>query len=115
MKPMMGKTMLCPFSQLLETGYYRFHAYCGVGGLAKEVKEELHILAIHADDPGTGQFRKFIQLAKKNYKSIYVWEVWNSTLERTLMRYEFHQVDRTETYKDGTTETNEGYHWEKTS
>jgi hypothetical protein len=76
---------------MLGTGYCNFEADCGCCGLAKETDEgkTLQLLAVVATLPGTGQFRKFVELAKKNYTTICVWEIWNEDLTAALVRYGF--------------------------
>lgn len=95
MKAMMGKTSPDPMGELLGTGYQRFQAHCGINGLAKDDAEHLEVLAVDANKPGTGQFRKFIELAKKNYRCVTIWEVWNDDLRNALSRYGFEPCQKT--------------------
>ena len=85
-------------SELLGTGFRRFYSSTGINGLAKMIGEDrLDILAVDATNPGTGQFRVFIEQAKKEFATIYLWEVWNPILAETLQRYGFQactQVDK---------------------
>lgn len=81
-----------PVAQQLGTGYQRFVSEAGVHGLCKVVDDrELHILAISAIRPGTGQFRKFMTLVKAEDKirAVIFWEVWNTPFAKTLGRYGF--------------------------
>lgn len=75
--------------KILGTGYNRFSTDHGIKGLAKVNHTRLDLLAIVASRPGTGQFRDFIEDAKKHFDEIVVWEVWNKNLEATLLRYGF--------------------------
>lgn len=77
-------------SEMLGTGYLRFYSTTGVHGLAKIVGvAELHVLAVQAVTPGTGQFRKFIDLCKAEFQTVYVWELWTDELGPVLTRYGF--------------------------
>lgn len=79
-----------PVADMLGTGYQRFISDSGVHGLCKVVDgTELHILAVSAIRPGTGQFRKFMALCRAELGALYFWEVWNTSLAKTLARYEF--------------------------
>lgn len=92
MKAMMGKIFPDWTSEILGTGFVRFEARCGVMGLAREDGESLHVLAIESTTPGKGQFRKFVELSKKNYSNVYIWEVWNEWLRPVLRKYGFNEV-----------------------
>lgn len=107
MKPMMGKTRSDPFADLLGTGFAQFQSHCGVGGLARERNGCLELLAVHSRHPGKGEFRKFIGVAKKNYRGILVLSIWNPDLEQMLRRYGFTPFTRTES--DG--EQMDGMEW----
>jgi len=81
-------------SQMLGTGYLRFYSEAGVHGLAKIVGlTELHVLAVSSVTPGTGQFRRFLALCKADCQAVYVWEVWNEELAKTLGRHGFVACD----------------------
>lgn len=74
----------------LGTGYQRFVSDAGVHGLCKVVDgTEVHILAVSAIRPGTGQFRRFMVLCKAELKALYFWELWNTRLAETLARHGF--------------------------
>lgn len=92
----LGETRPDPIGEMLaemfkteNTGFIQFQNSFGISGLAKEVDGTLEILAVEASEPGTGQFRKFINLAKNTYPRILILEVWNKTLDKTLERYGF--------------------------
>jgi hypothetical protein len=76
-------------ADMLGTGYSKFAHSSGIEGLCKSNGDRLDILALHADVPGTGQFRVFIGEAKKTYRTICIWEIWNTWLEPVLDRYGF--------------------------
>lgn len=74
----------------LGTGYMRFWSKAGVHGLAKMVGvADLHLLAVSATAPGTGQFRDFIGRCKAEAQNIYIWELWSEELVPILARYGF--------------------------
>lgn len=89
MKPIIGQNYPDPIGQLLGTGYMRFQSPTGICGLAKDDGERLDILAVDTLTPGKGQFRHFINEAKKQYSTICIWEIWNPWLEPVLLRYGF--------------------------
>jgi glucan biosynthesis protein len=77
-------------SEMLGTGYHRFVSEAGVHGLAKIVGvSDLHILAVSAMNPGSGQFRDFIVRCKAEAQTIWVWEIWAEELVPVLGRYGF--------------------------
>lgn len=76
-------------SMILGTGYSRFESATGVRGLAKVHGCRLDLLVVDACQPGTGQFRAFVDTAKREFETIYLWEVWNATLGLILQRYGF--------------------------
>lgn len=50
-----------PVGVILQTGYFRFETPLGVGGLARiGDDDELDVLAVHSEQEGIGQFRRFI-------------------------------------------------------
>lgn len=84
--PVIGK--LRPYRDL-DTGFDQFDWDGGIHGLAKVENAQLHLLSIHADKPGTGQFRHFMNECKAAYKSVRVWSVWSAHLRIILRRYGF--------------------------
>lgn len=92
---------------ILQTGFQEFETpMCGVGGLAKEYDRTIEILAVHASQPGTGQFRHFIDELKDSFDTIFILEVWNPDLQKTLKRYGFTRMTREEP-----DETITGFRW----
>lgn len=91
---------------ILKTGFLEFESMAGVGGLAKEYDRTIEILAVHASNPGTGQFRAFIEELKGSFETIFIWEVWNPDLKKTLKRYGFNKTKREEP-----DETITGFKW----
>lgn len=87
--PVIGETRPYGTAELHLTGFEQFEWSGGVGGLAKVQKDELHLLAIHADKPNTGQFRVFMRECKEAYPFIRVWSVWSANLRVILVRYGF--------------------------
>ena len=90
--PILGQMQADPVSDILGTGYSRFSAACGIDGLAKTDGIVLDILAVESRNPGRGQFRNFIAVAKLAYAEIRVWECWNPLLAQALERYGFQPV-----------------------
>lgn len=87
----LGELMPDQISIMLGTGYFRFEAQ-GIHGLVKVDNCRLDILAVSATQPGTGQFRRFMDNMKNLYTQIYVWEVWNDNLAAALGRYGFEPI-----------------------
>ncbi len=85
----LGEILPDPAGMMLQTGFNRFVSPVGVHGLAKHAGNRLDLLAVMADKPGKGSFRKFINRAKEKYETIYIWDIWNPWLENVLERYEF--------------------------
>lgn len=79
------------------TGFELFESDTGVGGLAKVNGSELHILALHSNIEGVGQFRDFIAKCQQHYQFIRLWTIMNELLPSILARYGFvsgHDVDQ---------------------
>ena len=95
-----------------DIGYWKFESIVGLNGLAKltEHGKRLDLLALDAKNPGTGQFRNFINETKKLFQVIYVWEIWNENLTHTLFRYGFNPAS-TRDFKTG--ELTEGMVWKR--
>jgi len=90
----LGNTSPFPLGDLLGTGYETFESPTGIHGMSKQNKiGRLDLLAVAATKRGTGQFRDFIDQAKKEYKTICVWEIWNEELAVILARYGFRPVE----------------------
>lgn len=93
--PVIGQTQ--PYAAFLQTGYEHFVSDCGIDGLARVIHyRKLELLSVNALNPGTGQFRAFIDSCKKHYDCICVWEVWNDQLALILKRYGFHKARQRE-------------------
>jgi hypothetical protein len=94
-----------------ELAYHRFHTDNGIGGLAKWKwgGKELDILAVHSDNPGQGQFRRFIQWAQARFTTIRVWHISEPWLMQALARYGF----SAETDISGDGEVMEGMRWDR--
>lgn len=101
-----------PNSKILGTGYKQFSTIMGIHGLAKiEPRRSLHVLAVVSDKPGQGQFEKFIEVAKHNYREICIWHTWNPGLVTFLKRNGFAYHNREETYGSGQKEFCSGLRW----
>ena len=90
---LLGKVKTSILSQILGTDYKEFWSPLGLEGLAKTEGDRLDILFIKASRPGSGQFREFILIAQKQYKTIAVWEVWNKRFDKTLAGYGFEETE----------------------
>lgn len=98
-------------SQVLNTGYEAFESPCGISGLARLLNPlKLEILAVEADEPGTGQFRAFIAAAQQHFDCICVWHISDAWLADALGRYGFLPTVQIEP-NDG--EVVEGMKWER--
>jgi len=104
----LGEMIPDPVGVVLGTGYMRFESACGIDGLAKVTGDRLDILAVAARTTGKGQFRKFITLAKQEFKTVCVWEDWNPILGPALARYGF--TPEKEIQADG--EVVDGWRWD---
>lgn len=90
MNALLGPTRPDLMGIILNTRYHRFESPSGISGLAKEIgNDRLDLLAVSASNPGHGQFRKFIEQAKRKYRTICVWYVDNVFLKAALARYSF--------------------------
>lgn len=107
--PFLGLVLPDPIGQILGTGYWRFQNTSGIGGLAKWTEDRLDILAVHADAPGTGQFRRFIADAKLHWSTICIWEDWNPMLGPALKRYGFSPETEIEPHGGSVS----GWRWDK--
>jgi hypothetical protein len=76
-------------AQILHTRYDRFLSRSGIDGLCRITGRKIEILAVHAANPGTGRFRRFIHALKKEYDTICVWQIHNPIVEACLLRYGF--------------------------
>lgn len=93
---------------ILGTGFMRFERD-GLRGLARcDDAGVLDILAVSSSEPGTGQFRNFMDAAKARFSRIGLWHVWSDGLNATLARYGFHHA---ETWEAG--ERILGWEWKK--
>lgn len=75
-----------PAGLLLGTGFMRFTTKLGIDGLALESNDHIDILAVHSDDPGKGNFRKFLIELRARYHSINFLSVQNDILRDSLVR-----------------------------
>lgn len=85
--PVIGE--LRPYRSELETGFERFEWSGGVEGLAKVEGNQLHLLAVYSETPGTGEFRRFMIECMAAYSFIRVWSVWSDRLRTILQRHGF--------------------------
>lgn len=94
-----------------DTGFVTFRALCGVGGLAKEDPETktLEVLAVHADKPRSGQFRRFVAQLKSSYEHVSFIHEFSPILAQALDRYGFHRVVE----KVGPCETATVWRWDR--
>jgi hypothetical protein len=76
----------------IRTDFMEYHTPDGLHGLARCDGSHLEILAVGADRPGQGSFRRFIHKAKLVTERISIWEIWNEDLQSALLRYGFTPV-----------------------
>lgn len=98
------------YGKILKTGYNRFHSSTGIAGLCKINGSRVDILAVHSDNPGTGQFKRFIKKLKKEADGIVLRHVDNPMLKDALARYGFNPVMDVESI-DGRVEFVPGMEW----
>jgi hypothetical protein len=89
----LGKTKSNVWGDLLGTGFREFESPEGINGLYMILEGGLHLLAVLARNPGTGQFRRFISKAKEEFRFISVEEIMSPTMNAILERYGFVQED----------------------
>ena len=87
--PVLGVITIDPIGLVLNTGFNKFSSCVGVDGLAKWDETTLELLSVVANQPGTGQFRQFMDQCRSFFQTIIVWEVWNDALAKALIRYGF--------------------------
>lgn len=75
--------------EMMHTGYHNYLHKSGIHGLYRERGATLDLLVVHAQRPGTGQFRAFIAACQAVYPVICVWQIWNPGLPAMLTRYGF--------------------------
>lgn len=79
-----------PTGQMLGTRFMRFKSITGIDGLCRDNHAgQLELLAVHAAQPGKGQFRRFIHQLKFEFTTICVWHIENPLLDAVLPRYGF--------------------------
>lgn len=94
---------------ILGTGFNRFESPDGINGLAEWRGDRIEILAVVANNPGQGNFKKFIADLKREFRTICIWEIWNPWLGDVLKRYGF--TDETDIRSDGESVT--GMRWDR--
>lgn len=84
-----------PIGIALGSHYQHFRSPHGCHGLAwLNDKGVLEILALDADEPGTGQCRAFIAACKEAYRRVTVLHVDNPLLRDALKRWGFRPYSR---------------------
>lgn len=104
-----------PIEHLLNSEFSRFDSNLGLRGMARIRGDEmdvLDLLVVDAAQPGNGALRRFINAAKQQFKTIYVWEIWNPWLPAVLVRYGFYPVSERDAL---TGEKLNGYRWQLTT
>ena len=75
---------------ILHTRMDRFESVAGIDGLLRDNGYgHLELLAVHANNLRTGQFRTFIKQCQQHYRSIVIWHITNPFLPSVLKRYGF--------------------------
>lgn len=98
--PILGVITPDQVAVALDTGFSRFSGSFGIDGLASESGTQVDFLAVVSNQPGCGNFRRFIEACKENYTAINIWEVWNEDLEAALLRYGFRKEKRPDKFGD---------------
>ena len=83
-QPILGRVEPDAIGDLLGAGFFHFTSPTGVGGLAREAGDTLHLLTVVSTAEGTGQFRRFLAGAQAQYREIRVWLVGNPKLAAML-------------------------------
>jgi len=86
-----------------------FESPSGIHGQAWTEGRNLHLLSVLATEPGTGQFRCFIEACKAEYDSVSVWVIFNPDLAGILRKYGFRRARKTESGGEVLT----GYRWQR--
>jgi len=73
-----------------------FESETGIHGQSWVIGQHLHLLSVLATEPGTGQFRRFMEACKAEYSTISVWHIMNPDLRVMLRRYGFKVARQTE-------------------
>lgn len=81
---MLGKTT--------PTNLERFESETGIHGQLWRKGRNVNLLTVMATEPGSGQFRRFIEACKAEYDCIGVWMIFNRDLASVLRRYGFKQA-----------------------
>lgn len=97
----LGRVFPCPIAWLLEECFgkpehelQQFESESGIHGQSWVEGRELNLLTVMASEPGTGQFRRFIEACKGEYDCVGVWLVMNRDLGKALRRYGFRRTTR---------------------
>lgn len=91
--PVLGVLSPDPAGEILCTRYKRFRSPSGIDGLARRDGMTLELLAVIANEPGTGQFRRFIKQAQERFTTICIWHDLNPALGVILSKYGFTPED----------------------
>ena len=87
---------LVPWNAALFPTKFQVFDTGSTNGLAFVAGHDIEIAMIMAHNPGTGQFRDFVQRLKWNYDFVRFWALMNEGLASTLLRYGFtsgHDID----------------------
>lgn len=87
--PVLGAITSFWVSEMMGLPSKKFVSLFGVGGLAEFTDTRLDLIAVHSDNPGHGQFRRFMESCKNHFQEVYVWEISNPWLPKALMKYGF--------------------------
>lgn len=87
--PVLGSLEM-PVSMEAITGYHRFSSPGGIDGLSKFTDTRLDLLVVVArGKPGQGCFREFLGKAKRQFRTICMWQFHNERLLMMLKREGF--------------------------
>jgi hypothetical protein len=66
-----------------------------IHGLARVSEDRIDFLAVVAVTPGHGDFGRFLDDCMREYATVGIWEIWNGSLARMLLRRGFKEVQET--------------------
>ena len=87
------------YSKLSESsGFKQFHSEFGVGGLAQSRHGQTDILAVHTDQPGTGQLSRFLDALEPIAGTVTFWTMMSGHLAAILKKRGYEKVEIADTY-----------------
>ena len=75
-----------PLQDIFNSEHEHFHSGYKITGLVRINGDRISFLAVTSEDPGKGNFTRFLDRCEKEYNEIHFLHVWNAWLGRTLVR-----------------------------